>query len=78
MSEPHIAQKAPIEMDMEPGTYFFCACGLAKNKVFCDGSHKGTDILPLKVEITEAKKVWWCGCKHSHNGAFCDGTHNKI
>ncbi|HGY54993.1 MAG TPA: CDGSH iron-sulfur domain-containing protein [Caldithrix abyssi] len=78
MEERRIAQKAPYVQDTEPGTYFWCACGRSNNQPFCDGSHKGTGITPLKVEIAEKKKVAWCGCKHSSKGAFCDGTHNKL
>ncbi|MDX2226399.1 MAG: CDGSH iron-sulfur domain-containing protein [Verrucomicrobiae bacterium] len=78
MSEPHIAQKSPIAQDVKAGTYWWCACGLSKAQPFCDGSHKGTDFGPTKVEIAMDQKVYWCGCKHSKNGAFCDGTHSKI
>ncbi len=78
MEERRIAQKAPYVQDTEPGTYFWCACGRSNNQPFCDGSHKGRGIIPLKVEIAEKKKAAWCGCKHSSKGAFCDGTHNKL
>ena len=78
MEKPEIAQKGPYVMDMEAGTYYFCACGKSKNQPFCDGSHKGTAFVPKKVEIAEAKKVAWCGCKQTKNGAFCDGTHRSL
>src|ERR1700722_11049539 len=67
MSEPHVFQKSPIVQKVEPGTYWWCACGRSKGQPFCDGSHKGTGLGPTKVEITEAKTVAWCGCKHSAN-----------
>ena len=60
---------------MEPGTYWWCACGKSKGQPFCDGSHKGSEFTPRKVEITEAKSIAWCGCKHTDNAAFCDGNH---
>ena len=78
MEKPVIAQKKPYIILEEPGTKYWCACGRSKNQPYCDGSHKGTGITPLKVEITEKKKVAWCGCKHSKNGAFCDGTHREL
>jgi len=78
MSDPVIAQKAPYGVELEPGTYWWCACGRSKNQPFCDGSHQGTDFTPVKLEITEAKKVWLCGCKMSSDAPFCDGTHNKV
>lgn len=78
MEKPVIAKNGPYVLDVEAGTYYWCACGKSSNQPFCDGSHKGTEFVPTKVEITEAKKVAFCGCKHSANGAFCDGSHNKL
>jgi CDGSH-type Zn-finger protein len=78
MNEPVIAQKSPIVQKVEPGTYFWCACGKSKGQPFCDGAHKGTGFAPLKTEIKEAKTVAWCGCKHTKNAPFCDGSHSKL
>ncbi len=78
MEKPIIAQKHSYKLDMEPGTYYWCACGRSSNQPFCDGSHKGTSFTPLKVEIEEARKVAWCGCKHSENKPFCDGKHRSL
>ena len=78
MKEPKVAQKSPYVLDVEPGKYAWCACGLSSKQPFCDGSHKGTEFTPNIEEITESKKVAWCGCKNSKNGSFCDGTHAKL
>ncbi len=78
MENPIVAQKAPYVLDLEPGTYYWCSCGKSSKQPFCDGSHKGTEFVPQKVEITEKKKVALCGCKHSKNGAFCDGSHAEL
>jgi CDGSH-type Zn-finger protein len=78
MEKPVIAQKKPYIIEEEPGTKFWCACGRSKSQPYCDGSHKGTGITLVKVEITEKKKVAWCGCKHSAKGAFCDGSHRNL
>ena len=78
MEEPIIAQKKPYVLDTEPGKKAWCACGRSTSQPFCDGSHKGTGISPIIVDIEEARKVAWCGCKQSKNGAFCDGTHSKL
>jgi CDGSH-type Zn-finger protein len=78
MPDPIVAQKAPFVQKLEPGSYWWCACGRSKQQPYCDGAHKGTEFTPKKVDITEAKTVAWCGCKHSRTGAFCDGTHAKL
>ena len=78
MSEPVVAQKSPLVQKVEPGTYFWCACGRSARQPFCDGAHKGTGLEPLKVEIKTAQTVAWCGCKHSANKPFCDGAHSRL
>ena len=57
---------------------YFCGCKRTANPPFCDGSHEGTEFLPLKVKLDEEKDVFFCGCKMSKNGAFCDGTHKDL
>jgi CDGSH-type Zn-finger protein len=78
MSEPVIAQKAPYGVELEPGNYFWCRCGRSSNQPYCDGSHKGTEIMPVKLTIEKSKKVWLCGCKRTGKEPFCDGTHNSL
>ncbi|MCA9744431.1 MAG: CDGSH iron-sulfur domain-containing protein [Deferribacteres bacterium] len=78
MSAPKIAQKGPYALEIEPGNYLWCACGLSQTQPFCDKSHKGTGIKPISARISEKKKVYWCGCKQSGNKPFCDGTHNSL
>lgn len=78
MSEPVIAQKAPYALELDPGKYWWCACGRSANQPFCDGSHKGSEFSPVAFELTEKQKVWLCGCKHSANKPMCDGTHKRL
>lgn len=76
---PRIAQKAPFPTEVTAGkTYFWCACGRSAKQPFCDGSHKGTGLSPVKFQATEDKKVFFCGCKHSSMAPLCDGTHKSL
>ena len=78
MDLPKIAATSPSVIELEPGDYFWCSCGLSQKQPFCDGSHKGTSFGPEKITITEKKTVALCNCKHSGNKAFCDGSHSKL
>jgi CDGSH-type Zn-finger protein len=78
MSEPKIVQKAPFVLELKAGTYYWCACGLSARQPFCDSSHRTTDFVPEKFEITETSKVALCGCKHTKNKPKCDGTHKSL
>ncbi len=78
MDKPKIASKQPFLMDVEPGTYAWCACGYSDNQPFCDGSHKATSFKPVVEKIDKPKKIAWCGCKHTRTAPFCDGTHKEI
>jgi CDGSH-type Zn-finger protein len=76
---PIIAQKSSFPTEVAAGkTYFWCACGRSSKQPFCDGSHKGTGITPVKWEAPESKKVFFCGCKSTANAPLCDGSHSKL
>ena len=57
MADKVIAQKFPYVMDVEPGTYAWCSCGLSSKQPYCDGSHKGSGYAPLIEKVETAKKV---------------------
>jgi len=78
MTNPKIAKNIPVIMELEPGTYYWCACGRSNNQPFCDGSHKGTEFNPLEFKIENSKKAALCQCKHTAKSPFCDGTHSKL
>ena len=73
-----MAQKAPYELELEPGTYYWCACGRSKNQPFCDGSHEGTGFEPKEFVIAEKQTVSLCGCKWTADAPFCDGAHENL
>ncbi len=78
MEDPVIAQKAPYELELEPGTYYWCACGRSKSQPFCDGSHEGTGFEPKAFTIAEKQTVSLCGCKWTADAPFCDGAHENL
>lgn len=76
MSEPTIAQKGPYEVEVEAGkNYLWCACGKSENQPFCDSSHKGSDIVPVRFLAENSETIYFCGCKRSASKPICDDTH---
>ena len=78
MKEPALAAKTPVVMELEPGTYYWCSCGLSENQPFCDGSHEGTDFTPGELVVEKKKRFALCRCKRTENPPLCDGTHTKF
>lgn len=79
MSEPVIAAKAPIAVDVEAGkTYYWCVCGQSATQPFCDGKHKGTAFKPLAYTPDKTDKVFLCACKQTSAQPMCDGSHRKL
>ncbi|MBW6511108.1 MAG: CDGSH iron-sulfur domain-containing protein [Desulfuromonadaceae bacterium] len=63
----------PIAITLEPGIYFRCTCGKSSTLPFCDGGHSGSNVLPLRFELTERQKVYICSCGKTGKAPFCDG-----
>ena len=78
MEKPKIAGHRSIKLDMEPGIYFWCACGRSKNQPFCDGSHKVTSFTPLEITISKKDRYKWCACKQTKTPPFCDDSHREL
>lgn len=77
-AEPIVAARHPARADLQPGTHWWCACGRSQNQPFCDGSHKGTGLAPLRIDVTEPKVCVLCQCKRTGTPPLCDGTHKAL
>jgi CDGSH-type Zn-finger protein len=77
-TKPKIADKKPLVIELEAGTYFWCACGESKKQPYCDGSHSGTGFSPIAFTLEEKKRVALCLCKRSAKSPFCDGAHKTL
>lgn len=78
MSDPLCPQKRPYVLEEQPGVRAWCACGRSAAQPFCDGSHRGTGLFPVRAEIQNPGRVAWCGCKKTATPPFCDGTHARM
>ncbi|MDP7638594.1 MAG: CDGSH iron-sulfur domain-containing protein [Candidatus Hydrogenedentes bacterium] len=78
MPDPVIASKQPCVLDLEPDTYFWCACGRSTMQPWCDGSHKGTTFTPVEYIVKEKKRVAVCTCKYTADPPYCDGAHKDL
>lgn len=76
--EPWVAKKGPSALTLDTGPYWCCACGLSKTQTYCDGSHKGTGLAPVKFTVTDQEQVVLCQCKQSRNKPFGNGTRKRL
>jgi CDGSH-type Zn-finger protein len=70
-------KKQPHVVKLPPGNYLWCACGRSQRPPYCDGSHAGSTISPVRIEQREPGEVKLCGCKQSGTKPYCDCSHEK-
>jgi len=78
MSKSIVFDKKPALVELEPGTYSWCACGKSKEQPLCDGTHESFDSPPVEFVIKEKNTVALCNCKQTGTPPYCDGTHKKL
>lgn len=76
--KPNIAGRKSMRLVLEPGVYWWCACGHSSNAPFCDGSHVDYGFEPVEFEVTETKEYKLCQCKYTKTPPFCDHTHREL
>jgi CDGSH-type Zn-finger protein/mannose-6-phosphate isomerase-like protein (cupin superfamily) len=78
-TRPVIAHRKGFYYEVKAGKrYLWCSCGRSKTQPFCDGSHVGSEFLPVAFKAEQDEDVIFCGCKHSGTGPFCDGAHSNL
>lgn len=78
MTTPRNAGFRSIKLDLESGTYWWCACGESKKQPWCDGSHKGTEFTPTKFVVEEPGRYSLCACKFTKTPPICDHAHRDL
>ncbi|MGI9242926.1 MAG: CDGSH iron-sulfur domain-containing protein [Verrucomicrobiales bacterium] len=78
MDSPKFFSRVPSILELDPGEYWWCGCGLSVRHPFCDGSHKGSGFGPERIKIGKKSTAALCNCKASGNKPFCDGSHSQL
>jgi len=78
VDKPNVFDTKSIKLELQPGTYAWCACGLSKNQPWCDGSHKGGAFTPVQFTVEAAILKGLCLCKQTKTPPFCDGSHKPL
>src|SRR5258708_29515240 len=76
---PLIANRKGYYYEVKAGKrYLWCACGRSQSQPFCDGSHAGTEFLPVAFKAERDEDAIFCGCKQTGTAPFCDGAHSNL
>jgi CDGSH-type Zn-finger protein/mannose-6-phosphate isomerase-like protein (cupin superfamily) len=81
MNAPVVAGKKPrlVRLAKKGDVLLWCACGRSANQPYCDGSHKGTGFVPLRVTTkSDGEEALFCLCKQTRSPPYCDGSHNAL
>ena len=79
MPKPYIADTKPKAVALKAGeTVWWCSCGRSKTQPFCDGSHEGTEFLPVEFTADKDDRYFFCQCKRTASPPLCDGAHKQV
>lgn len=74
---PGCLQRGPFVQHLQPGKHAWCRCTRSNSYPLCDGTHRGTDVTPLKIVVDQPRTVAWCACGRTQAAPFCDGSHAR-
>ncbi len=78
MDAPKIAARTPTVLELEPGDYWWCGCGLSNSHHSATGLTKALDLALRKLTVEEQITFALCNCKTSGNKPLCDGSHSQL
>ena len=77
MSIMEAKRDRPYHLELKAGqAVLWCRCGRSARQPYCDGSHAGTGVEPVRYRAPQDEDVLLCGCKRTATPPHCDGSHN--
>ena len=78
-SKPSTVSNEPTMIDLVEGeSYLWCQCGKSNTQPFCDGSHHGSKVTPVRFTAQRTGSVRLCNCKKTKSSPFCDDSHKSL
>lgn len=75
--KPRTATLEPATVELVQGqSYLWCQCGKSTTQPFCDGSHHGSKVTPVRFTAQRSGQVRLCNCKKTMSSPFCDDSHD--
>lgn len=75
---PGHKQRGPFVARCDAAKYAWCRCERSARYPYCDGSHRGSEVTPIKVVFDAPCTVRWCACGATRTPPWCDGTHATL
>lgn len=78
MAQPHIVDDFFVALELDPGEYQWCACGLCRKQPFADAGGCKNGFAAVAFRVVSNKRLKICQCKHSKRPPYCDNAHCKL